>query len=306
MGTTAFPPPGGSEAVQATACLSEADLALIWSGCRFPPEALRTPDGRLVGVRYPGRHNAGPGPDFRDAVILLDGEERRGDIELHVRASNFRGHGHDRDPAYERLALHVVYLADDGPETGLHGGGRAPVAAFAPWLTQRAAELKRWLAAPALWEEPCRSAQRRLGAADVEAALLAAGGRRFAAKVARLAEAAAALGEEAALWQALFDALGVGGDRAGFNRLAHIFSPALARSLAAGLAPLASLATLQAVLLALAGLAPAPPDLADRLPPPLAPPPALEAMRAQARAAYPRECCGALLGRRPEGGAAAS
>lgn len=35
-------------------------------------------------------------------------------------------------------------------------------------------------------------------------------------------------------------------------------------------------------------------------------PPALEAMRAQARAAYPRECCGALLGRTREGAGAAS
>lgn len=35
-------------------------------------------------------------------------------------------------------------------------------------------------------------------------------------------------------------------------------------------------------------------------------PPALEVMRAQARAAYPRECCGALLGRTREGDGAAS
>lgn len=34
--------------------------------------------------------------------------------------------------------------------------------------------------------------------------------------------------------------------------------------------------------------------------------PALEAMHAQARAAYPRECCGALLGRRRDGDGSAS
>jgi len=257
------PAKGGSVMVQATACpMSEAELTLIWQGQRFPPEALRTPDGRRVGVLHPGRRGGGAGPDFLDAAVLLDGGERRGDVELHVRASAFRAHGHDRDPAYDRLVLHVVYLADDGVETPLAGGGRAPVAAFAPWLERRAADLARWLAAPAIWQEPCRSALARLGAAAVAAELTAAGGRRFGAKVERLAAAAAALGEEAALWRAVLEALGVGGDRAGFRRLAVLFPPALARSVGAG--------RLEAALLYLAGLGPAP-DCAAALPAPLSP-----------------------------------
>ena len=104
---------------------------------RFPPEALTTPDGRPVTVLNPGRRSSGPGPDFRDAIVSIDGAERRGDVELHVRASYFQDHGHLEDPAYAALALHVVYLADEGPETSLFGGGRAPVAALAPWLAQR-------------------------------------------------------------------------------------------------------------------------------------------------------------------------
>jgi len=261
---------GGSEKVRARACpLSEAELALIWAGQRFPPEALSTPDGRGVRVLHPGRRNAGAGPDFRDAIVLIAGEERRGDVELHLRASAFRGHGHDRDPAYDGLALHAVYLADEGPETRLSSGGSAPVAAFAPWLARRRAEVERWLTAPALWREPCRDAQQRLGPAAVEAALAAAGEGRFAGRAARLAQDVAGVGAEAALWQALFDALGVGGDRAAFRHLAELCTPALARSVAAAGGRNDGL---EAALLALAGLRPASAPLAALLPAGLSPP----------------------------------
>jgi hypothetical protein len=208
--------------------LSEADLSLIWEGQRFPPEALHTVDGRAVEVVNPGRRGGAAGPDFVDAVVLLDGVERRGDVELHVRASAFHGHGHQTDPAYAHVALHVVYRADDGTETALCGGGRAPVAAFAPWLERRGAELQNWLAAPSMWQEPCCGASGRLGESAVRQALREAGRERFGAKTARMAEQAAKLGAEEALWRALLDALGVGGDRAGFRHLAEAFPASLA------------------------------------------------------------------------------
>ncbi|HLF71083.1 MAG TPA: DUF2851 family protein, partial [Dehalococcoidia bacterium] len=118
--------------------INEAELSRLWEGQRFPGEALRTVDGRAVRVVYPGRRGGGPGPDFRDAVVFVGDEERRGDVELHVRASAFRGHGHNDDAAYDGVALHVVYLADDGRETRLRSGKRAPVAALAPWVAGRA------------------------------------------------------------------------------------------------------------------------------------------------------------------------
>jgi hypothetical protein len=211
--------------------LSEADLSLIWEGQRFPPEALHTVDGRAVEVISPGRRGGAAGPDFVDAVVKLDGVERRGDVELHVRASAFRGHGHATDPAYGRLALHVVYRADDGAETALCGGGRAPVAAFAPWLERRGAELESWLAAPAMWQEPCRGAAGRLGEEAVRETLRAAGSKRFAGRTSRLAAQARQLGAEEALWRALLDVLGVGGDREGFRRLAAAFPVSLARGM---------------------------------------------------------------------------
>jgi hypothetical protein len=242
--------------------LNEADLSTIWAGQRFPPEALTMADGRWVNVLNPGRPNAGAGPDFRDAVFELDGKQRLGDVELHVRASSFRGHGHHLDHAYDGVALHVVYLADEGAETVLAGGGRAPVACFAPWLIGRAEELQSWLAAPAFWQDPCRDAAARLGDEGVNAALREAGQKRFQSRVQRMACEIAISGEAEALWRALLDALGVGGDRDGFRRLAGAFPAALASDIYAK----SGAEGLEAALLAVAGLGGARGELADLLP----------------------------------------
>jgi len=215
--------------------LNEAELSAIWAGQRFPPEALSTPDGRAVRVLHPGRRVGGPGPDFRDAVVTVDGVERRGDVELHVRASAFRSHGHASDAAYARLALHVVYRADEGPETPLALGGSVPVAAFEPWLHHRASELQRWLTAPDAWAEPCRDVALRLGDEAVDATLRRSGEERFQGRMVRLAESVRRAGEDEALWRALLDALGVGGDREAFRELSLSLSGAAAREITAGL-----------------------------------------------------------------------
>src|SRR5688572_4188671 len=157
-------------------------LAWIWGGQRFPPEALQAVDGRPLRILYPGRPGGGAGPDYLDAAFELGGELRRGDVELHVRASAWHGHGHATDPAYDRVALHVVFRADDGPDTGLHSGARAPVAALEPWLAGRAEELKRWLSARAVWQEPCRDARATFGDDAVDKLLREAGERRLRAK----------------------------------------------------------------------------------------------------------------------------
>jgi Protein of unknown function (DUF2851) len=98
--------------------LSEAELATIWEGQRQPPGSLTTSDGVPVRALHPGRRNEGPGPDFRDAVLLIGGERRQGDVELHLRAGAFYQHGHHRDPAYANLVLHVVYESDGAEATG--------------------------------------------------------------------------------------------------------------------------------------------------------------------------------------------
>lgn len=193
--------------------LTESQLSHLWRGRRFPAGALVTRAGVPVNVIFQGRPGRGPGPDFRGAAIAgPSGTVLRGDVELHVRSSSFRLHGHDTDPAYARVVLHVVFEDDTGADTPLPGGGTAPVVALAPWVARRAGELQRWIEQPLLWREPCHDAVMRMGAEGVAAALEAEGDRRFEAKVARFAEAARSGGPEQALYEGLLEALGYGGN----------------------------------------------------------------------------------------------
>ena len=68
-----------------------------------------TAGGDTVEVLHPGRPTNDCGPDFRDALIAINGgRPLQGDVELHVNARDWRAHGHHRDPNYDRVILHVA------------------------------------------------------------------------------------------------------------------------------------------------------------------------------------------------------
>ena len=73
---------------------------------------LAAADGTEVEVIDPGRHNMDSGPDFFNSKIRIGGEQWAGNVEIHVKASDWYRHGHDSDPAYDGVILHVVGVSD--------------------------------------------------------------------------------------------------------------------------------------------------------------------------------------------------
>jgi len=235
---------------------SEADLVRLWEGQRFPPAALVSREGLALRVVYRGRPAGGPGPDFRDAVIAAGGQEWRGDVELHVAASAFRQHGHHHDPAYDNVVLHVVFWDDERRGTRLACGRSVPTLALAPWVARRARELRRWLAQPARWQEPCRTALARLGPAAVVAVLEEAGDTRFREKADAFAAALATGEEEEVLYRGLLEGLGYSRNRDPFRRLAEALPWQALRRLLAAQRPEERAVAAEAVLLGTAGFLP--------------------------------------------------
>ena len=98
-------PPGGERALQER-----------WAAAHVPG-CLRTEAGEWLRLLYAGHWNAGPGPDFRAARLLAgDGRPIVGDVELHLTPREWRRHGHQSDPAYAQVLLHVVGGMDPGPD----------------------------------------------------------------------------------------------------------------------------------------------------------------------------------------------
>ena len=59
-------------------------------------------------IRSTGVWNRESGPDFKNAAIIIGNEKLKGDIEVHLRASDWFTHNHHHDPSYNNVVLHVV------------------------------------------------------------------------------------------------------------------------------------------------------------------------------------------------------
>src|SRR5262245_57698619 len=92
---------------------SEHQLHLLWQRQDLLRAPLMTLGQQSVTVYRPGRWSRSSGPDFRDAKLRL-GEEpiHIGAVEVHVVASDWYRHGHDGDPAYTTVLVHVVWQND--------------------------------------------------------------------------------------------------------------------------------------------------------------------------------------------------
>lgn len=99
-------------------------LHYVWKHKLFPLGELATTDGQPVEVLDPGMHNADAGPDFFNAKVKIGGTLWVGNVEIHLRASDWYAHGHDRDGHYDSVALHVVGCADAEAVTSV--GRRIP------------------------------------------------------------------------------------------------------------------------------------------------------------------------------------
>lgn len=92
--------------------LSERLLQFIWQFQYFNNKNLFTAKGELLQIFYPGIFNTNQGPDFLQAKIKVDSTLWAGNIELHVRASDWQAHHHSEDELYNNIILHVVWVAD--------------------------------------------------------------------------------------------------------------------------------------------------------------------------------------------------
>ena len=224
-------------------------LQLVWFHQRLLRDKLVTLDGRKVQVLHPGFWSYEGGPDFRGAVLQLAGEPpRSGDVEVDVQSNGWHAHGHDRNPAFKNVALHVVWEGDS--KNGL------PTLSIKSVLDSSLNELLTWLGSEAAQKFPesllgqCSAPLRGLLPEKLTELLHQAALVRLHGKAVHLQARAREAGSEQALWEGWLRALGYKHNVWPMQRLAELgprISPASAK-----ISPLA----LQARLLGIGGLLP--------------------------------------------------
>jgi len=87
-------------------------LHYTWKHRLWPLRPMETTDGRAVEVIDPGLHNRNAGPDFFNAKVKIGGTLWVGNVEIHDKSSDWFAHGHDSDPCYDNVVLHVCETVD--------------------------------------------------------------------------------------------------------------------------------------------------------------------------------------------------
>ncbi|MGC9344850.1 MAG: DUF2851 family protein [Bacteroidales bacterium] len=91
--------------------IKEEFLHFIWKYRLFDPEYFYYRDAKIEVIDT-GQHNLSSGPDFFNARIRIGNTLWAGNVEIHVKASDWFKHKHENDPAYDNIILHLVYDPD--------------------------------------------------------------------------------------------------------------------------------------------------------------------------------------------------
>ncbi len=98
--------------------MNEELLQFIWSMQLLDTHALHSTADEKITILQPGTRNTNAGPDFLQAKIKIGDTIWAGNIEVHIKSSDWKLHAHQTDPAFNNVILHVVFR-DDGYENGI-------------------------------------------------------------------------------------------------------------------------------------------------------------------------------------------
>ena len=205
--------------------MPERLLWKLWKRRAARQAQFRAGSGARFRVVYPGRPGTAAGPDFRDALLDVEGLGLvRGDVEIHRRQRDWEAHGHAGDPNYNGVVVHGA-LEVDGDETELQSGTSVPVVSLSSLVDEddesdegeEAVEVTK-----ELWDLLARHGYSRPGTPEEAGELLdRAGDDRFRRKAATLGRFASEQGPEQALYEALMEGLGYRHNQQPFVKLAQ-------------------------------------------------------------------------------------
>jgi hypothetical protein len=92
--------------------MKEDFLHYLWKFKKFDTLNLKTFNKEEITIAHVGQYLELAGPDFFNAQITIGDQKWAGNIEIHLKSSDWYVHRHERDVAYENVILHVVWEHD--------------------------------------------------------------------------------------------------------------------------------------------------------------------------------------------------
>ncbi|WP_310560857.1 DUF2851 family protein [Flavobacterium sp.] len=92
--------------------MKEDFLHYLWKFKKFDSLNLKTFNGEEITIINVGNYLELAGPDFFNAQLVIGNQKWAGNVEIHLKSSDWYVHHHERDEAYENVILHVVWEHD--------------------------------------------------------------------------------------------------------------------------------------------------------------------------------------------------
>ncbi|RXR20456.1 DUF2851 family protein [Flavobacterium amnicola] len=94
--------------------MKEDFLHYVWQNQKFDFANLQTSEGELLQILQTGKYLHQAGPDFFNAQIIVGNQKWAGNVEIHLKSSDWYLHHHETDKNYDNVILHVVWEHDVG------------------------------------------------------------------------------------------------------------------------------------------------------------------------------------------------
>jgi hypothetical protein len=92
--------------------MKEDFLHYIWQNKKFDFSNLKTTQGESLTLVNTGNYLQLEGPDFFNAQLIIDNQKWAGNVEIHIKSSDWYLHNHENDANYDSVILHVVWEHD--------------------------------------------------------------------------------------------------------------------------------------------------------------------------------------------------
>lgn len=92
--------------------MQEDFLHYLWKHKKFDVLNIQTSEYEDIEIINVGQHNLNSGPDFFNAQLRIANQLWAGNVEVHIKSSDWFVHHHEKDKAYDNVILHVVWEHD--------------------------------------------------------------------------------------------------------------------------------------------------------------------------------------------------